>query len=127
MRACALATCRFSLVISVANSARAVSAASRSASKARDGLGGIVGEILAAAVERTTRRGSGIGDAGDGRLELAAFLLVLCDRQRQGPFAALDGGCGVAHLLIEDQKGCPVFQFFAGGSHAAAEKCQLGS
>ena len=59
-----------------------------------------------------------------GRLEPAAFLLVLRDRQRQRPLAALDGGGRVAHLLVEDQKRRPVFQFLARGSHAAAEKRQ---
>jgi hypothetical protein len=94
--------------------------------QARDGFCGIVGEILAAAVERRDRARLEIGDAGDGRLELATFLLVLRDRQRQGPFAALEGGGGVAHLLIEDQKGRPVFQLLARGGHAAAEKCHYG-
>ena len=115
MRACALATWRFSLMISVAIGLQAC-----------DGFGGILGEILAATVERRNRTGLEIGDAGDGRLELAAFLLVLGDRQRQRPLAALDGGGRVAHLLVEDQKGRTVFQFLARGRHAAAEKCHYG-
>jgi len=41
-----------------------------------------------------------IGDARNSRLELAAFLLVLGDRQRQRPLRALDRRCRVAHLLI---------------------------
>ena len=85
-----------------------------------------LGEILAAAVERRDRAGLEIGDAGDGRLELAAFLLVLCNGQRQRPLAALDGGGRIAHLLVEDQKGRAVLQLLAGGGHAAAEKCHYG-
>jgi len=49
--------------------------------EACDGFGGLLGEILAAAIERRNRAGLEIGDAGDGGLELAALLLVLRDRQ----------------------------------------------
>src|SRR3954447_18549210 len=126
MRACALATCRFSRAISVANSARAVSAASRSASRPAMASAASLARSSRPPSSAATAAGLEIGDAGDGRLELASFLLILRDRQRQGPFTALDGGGRVAHLLIEDQKGCPVFQLLAGGGHAAAEKCHYG-
>ena len=86
--------------------------------------GGFPGEILAAAVERRGGAGFEIGDAGVGGVEPAALLLVLRDRQRQRPLAALDGRGRIAHLLVEDQKRRAVFQFFSRGGHAAAEERQ---
>ncbi|MEY9144853.1 hypothetical protein ABIF00_002837 [Bradyrhizobium elkanii] len=65
-----------------------------------------------------------IGDPGVGGVEPAAFLLVAGDRQRQGPLRAVDGGGGIAHLLVEDDQRCPVLQFLLRCCHAAAEKRQ---
>ena len=82
------------------------------------------GEILAAAVERGSGADLEIGDAGVSGLEPAAFLLVLRDGKCQRPLAALDGGCRIAHLLIEDEKGIAALQFFSRYSHAAPEERQ---
>ncbi len=69
-----------------------------------DRFGGFPRKIFPAAIEGGGRAEFEIGDAGVGRVETAALLLILGDRQRQRPLGALDGRGRVAHLLVEDQK-----------------------
>ena len=124
--ASAPATWRFSRAISWANRVRAVIAASRSASRPAIDCAASRARSSrppsSAAVARTSRSAM----PRVGGVEPAAFLLVLRDRQRQRPLAALDGRGRIAHLLVEDQQRRAIFQFLPGGGDAAAEECQNG-
>ena len=108
-------------MISEANSARAVVAASRSASSAAIDSAASVGEIVAFAVESCDRANLEIGDLRLDGVEPPALLLVLGDGERQCPLGPLDRRRRVAHLLIEDEKGSAALQLFSGGSDGAAK------
>ena len=92
--------------------------------QARDRLRRFPREIVAAAIECRGCAQFEIGDPRIGGVETAALLLVLGDRQRQRPLAALDGRGRIPHLLVEDEKGRAVLQFLPRCSHAAPEERQ---
>ena len=91
-----------------------------------DRLGGLAGEIVAAALKRGGGALLEVGDPRERRFEPPAFRLVLRDRHGKRLLAACRCRSGVADLLIQDQKCTAVGDVLLSGGSGAARQRKKG-